>query len=165
MKGRVRRFIFPFIFALAGLLLNILLIEKVFPQYLIIDFPLIVIAYFSFFENSEWALLPAIFLSAVRDIYLGGNVGSLFFLTLSIYYLGRYFYRRLYVESELFLFISVSIIFLVETVILTILNSAAYSFSPGIYFPLEEIIRIALNSFVSIPIFYSLIRRTGLLVY
>ncbi len=165
MRGSAKRFLIPFFLGVIGLLMNLVVIGSIFPKYLILDFPLIVVAYYSFFEKSEWALLPTLLLAAMRDIYMGGNQGSIFFMTLAIYYFGRYFYRRLYVESDLFLLISVGVLFIFETVTLTLVGNGAYGFSPGIYFPFTEMFRVSVNAFISIPIFYGLIRRAGPLVY
>jgi len=86
-------------------------------------------------------------------------------MTLAIYFFGRYFYRRLYVESDLFLLFSVASLFFFETTTLTLVGKGAYGFFPVIYFPFTEMLRVSVNAFISIPIFYGLIRRADLLVY
>lgn len=165
MKKKIERFLIPLVIAVLGLLLNILACNRIFPKYLIVDFPLLMTAYFAFFEGSEASLIPVIILATLRDVFSGGNMGSLLFTTLSLYFFGRYFYRKLYVENELFLLVSVLILMALESLAISVINFAAYDFVPSIHYPLTEVIRLSINALLAVPIYYALMRRTGLRAY
>lgn len=159
------RFLLPLGAAFLGLLLNLLVCDRIFPVYLIIDFPFLITAYFAFFETSEVPVVPVLFLAVLRDVCYGGNMGSLFFGTLGLYFFGRYFFRKLYVENELFLLMAVFVLMAFESFSIGVINFATYDFIPHIYYPLTEMIRISINSLLAVPLFYALLRRTGLVAY
>ncbi|NIO16732.1 MAG: hypothetical protein GTN70_07005 [Deltaproteobacteria bacterium] len=161
MKKKIYPFIVPLGIAFFGLLLNILACNRIFPKYLIVDFPLLITAYFAFFDNSEVSILPVIILATFRDIMSGGNMGSFFFATLSFFFFARYFYRKLYVENELFLLMAVFALLTLESISVLVINYATYDFVPHLLYPLTEMIRISINSLLAVPIFYALMRRTG----
>lgn len=165
MKKKIMRFLIPLGIAFLGLLVNLLACERIFPKYLIVDFPLLMTAYFAFFDPSEVSIIAVIILATCRDIFSGGNMGSVFFATLSLYFFGRYFYRKLYVENELFLLVAVLILMSFESLSISIINIAAYDFVIHLHYPLTEIIRVSVNSLIAVPIFYALMKRTGLRAY
>lgn len=165
MKKKIMPFLIPLGIAFVGLLLNILACNRIFPKYLIVDFPLLITAYFAFFDNSEISIVPVILLATFRDILSGGNMGSFFFATLAFFFFARYFYRKLYVENELFLLMAVFVLMTFESITVLVINYATYDFVPSIHYPLTEIIRISINSLLAVPIFYALMRRTGLRAY
>ncbi len=158
-KRQLARMGVPLLVAFGGVIIDFFFLTPLFSSRFTVDFPLLLILYFAFYEEETYAILPVVVLACLRDVIMGGPDGGFLFGSLTIYFIVRYLFKRLYVESELFLIIMVLGVFVVEAIAVYFVKSNVYEFRPPDFFLLWEVSRILVNAFVSIPLFYAIVDR------
>ncbi|RMG57399.1 MAG: hypothetical protein D6713_09775 [Deltaproteobacteria bacterium] len=153
------RVLIPALVGVGGALFNMVFVVPLFSSRFSIDFPLLVILYYSFFEDVPTGIVPVLFLAGMREALMGGAEGGFFFGSVSLYFGVHLFFEKFFVESETFLFFVLLSVFAGESVVVSLIRHTVYEFSPPSFYVFGEVVRIVENSFIAIPLYYSLQRK------
>ncbi len=142
--------------AYAGAALSVWWLSGFVPWFLLPDIPFLGIVFAALLLEGPAGLGAAAVCAFVREICSSMPPWTLFLSSLALYFFTREITRRIYFRAESFILATVAALMIAESLSVTGLLAFSGGRSPTLLWGLQEAVRIAWTSLLSVPLFMDL---------
>jgi len=134
-------------------------LSRVAPWFLLPDFSFLSIVFAGLFIPPPLGFFCALVPAFIREITTAGPPWSIFFGSITLYFVARWISRRFIIRDEYSLLAAVSSLMALESMSIVILLTLLGARSFGLLWGVQEAVRIAWTSLIAVPLFMDLSNR------